>query len=145
MTKSIFARQAMAAGLYVALSLAVAPLSFGMVQVRVAEALMYLVYVDARYSASLILGCLIVNAFSPLGPLDVVCGTAATALCCALLRHFGDPRSALAILPAVNGLVVGAELAYLLALPFWLCAASVAAGEFVAALLGWSIYRRRSA
>ena len=103
---------------------------------------MYLVYDDAGYSISLVLGCLFVNAFSPLGPLDALCGTAATALCCWLMRRLSDPRRALVILPAVNGLVVGAELAYLLALPFWLCAGSVAAGEFVAALVGWALYQK---
>lgn len=142
MRTSIFTRQAMVAGLYIALSLAIAPLSFGMVQARFAEALMYFVYVDARYSAALILGCLFVNAFSPLGPLDAVCGTAATALCCYFMRRLAKPHLALAILPIGNGLIVGAELAYLFALPFWLCAASVAAGELVAALFGWILYKK---
>lgn len=141
MPKSILPRQALAAGLYIVLSLAIAPLSFGLLQIRFAEALMYLVYEDRRYSISLVLGCLFVNAFSPLGPLDALCGTTATALCCWLMLRLGDPRLALAVLPAVNGLIVGAELSYLLDLPFWLCAGSVAAGEFAAALLGWMLYR----
>ena len=141
MPKSALPRQALAAGLYIVLSLAIAPLSFGLLQVRFSEALMYLVYEDARYSISLALGCLFVNAFSPLGPLDALCGTAATALCCWLMLRLGDPRLALIVLPAVNGLIVGAELAYLLALPLWLCTASVAAGEFIAALLGLGLYR----
>ena len=58
---------AMVAAVYAVLTLAIAPLSFGMVQVRFSEMLMLLAFFDKKYAPGLILGCFIANCFSPFG------------------------------------------------------------------------------
>lgn len=141
----LFARQAMVAALYAAASIAIAPLSFGMVQVRFAEILMLLVFIDARYSAALIIGCFMTNLFSPLGAIDAVVGTLATALCCLALAKMENVYYSLVALPLINGLIIGAELTFLWDLPFLLSAFSVAAGELGAMLIGVILYKKFAA
>ena len=73
-------RQALVAGIYVALTVALAPFSYGMIQVRVAEAMMLLCCRDKRYGIALTLGCAIANIFGGYGLADILICTAATAL-----------------------------------------------------------------
>lgn len=80
---AVLVRAAVVAALYVALTVTppLSSLSFGVLQVRVSEALCVLPFLFPETAAGLILGCLISNFFSPLIlPLDLVLGTAATAL-----------------------------------------------------------------
>lgn len=79
-------RTALVAGLYVGLSLAFSAISFGAVQVRIAEMLTILPFFFPETIISLTLGCLIVNVFSPFGWVDILGGTACTLLA-ALLTY----------------------------------------------------------
>lgn len=112
------------AALYAAISIALAPLSFGAVQMRAAEALTVLPVFTPFGIISVTLGCLITNAYGVaaganiLGAADIVFGTAATYVAAVLthrLRRFrikGLP--VLSTLPPVliNAIVIGAELTY---------------------------------
>ncbi len=119
------------AALYVALTLAFSPLSYGGIQFRIAEVLVLLVLYKKEYSISLILGCFVSNLFSPLGWADIVFGTLATALS-VIPMMFVKNKYIAALFPVIfNGLIVGAELYYVLELPFWLSTFEVAVGEFV--------------
>lgn len=141
-TSRHFIRQSMVAALYITISLAIAPLSFGMVQIRFAEMLMLLVYIDNRYSIALITGCLLTNLYSPLGIIDAVFGTLATALSCYAMTKTNRVYGSLLILPLLNGMIIGFELTYLWKLPFLLSALSVAAGEFAAVFIGIFLYKK---
>lgn len=123
---------ALVASLYAALCLAFAPLSYGAVQVRVAEALTLLPFLLPEAVAGLFVGCLLANLFGGMGLVDVVFGSLAT-LAAALLT-WKMPNKFLAALPPVviNGLVVGGYLSVLLDLPFVSTALYVAFGQAVA-------------
>ena len=124
-------RLALVAGIYVALTVALAPFSYGMVQVRVAEALMLLCCFDRRYGIALTLGCALANLFGGFGLADIIVGTAATALA-ALLMGRTKKLFLASLWPVLsNGVLVGGMLAVLTETPFWLNALSVAAGEFL--------------
>ncbi|MGN0133132.1 MAG: QueT transporter family protein, partial [Anaerotignum sp.] len=69
---------ALIAAVYVVMTLAIAPLSFGMVQVRFSEMLMLMAFIDKKYAPGLALGCFIANCFSPFGMMDIVFGTTCT-------------------------------------------------------------------
>lgn len=109
------ARGAMVAAAYVALCLIFQPISYGPVQVRLAEALCLLPVFGAEYIAALGLGCFLANLFG-YGILDAVFGTAATLLaCCVTYKLRGLRLRGLALpasLPPVlfNAVIVGAEL-----------------------------------
>ncbi|MFD1412681.1 QueT transporter family protein [Oceanobacillus jeddahense] len=68
------------AALYVAVSLLVAPVAFGVIQFRVSEIFNHLVIFDKRYFFGITIGVFLTNLFSMAGGLDLVFGTAHTAI-----------------------------------------------------------------
>lgn len=124
-------RIAIVTAIYAALTVIMSQYSYLGIQLRIAELLILLVIYKKEYSISLILGCFIANLFSPLGIYDVIFGTLATAL--AVLCMFITKNKLIASLfpVIINALIVGAELYYILDLPFWLSALQVAIGEFI--------------
>ena len=132
---------AIIAALYVALTVApgLSALAYGPVQFRVSEILMLLPFFNHKYSWSLIVGCFIANLFS-VSAIDLVVGTAATALACYLITRIPKDIKNLwlasVICAVVNGFIVGAELYYVLKIPFWFNVGSVALGEFVVVAVG---------
>lgn len=123
---------ALIAGLYAALCLAFAPLSYGAVQVRIAEALTLLPFLLPEAVGGLFVGCLIANFFGGLGLIDVIFGSLATLLAAFLTRRM--PNKFLAAVPPVivNGLIVGGYLSILLDLPFLPTILYVGCGQAVA-------------
>lgn len=140
---SFLARTAVVAALYAALTFALAPVSFGPIQFRVSEILVLLILVERRYLFGLTLGAVIANYFSPLGLIDMVVGGGATFLSLLLMIYFGRNLWVAAFWPCiVNGLVIGALLAYLYQLPFLLTSLQVFLGQAgVLYLLGVPFYR----
>lgn len=118
---------ALIAAVYSGLSLALAPLSFGSLQVRVAEALTLLPLIYPPSIIGLSLGCFITNlvgvfmGVNLLGMMDVLIGTLATLLAAYLTYTFrnltvkGFPALSVLSPIVVNGLIIGAELAFVLA------------------------------
>ena len=106
-------RCAVIAAVYVVLCLALAPFSYGAVQVRIAEALCLLPVFGAEYIVGVTLGCFSANLLGST-VIDVVFGTLATLLACLVTYKLRNVRvKGLAIpasLPPVvfNMLIVGA-------------------------------------
>jgi uncharacterized membrane protein len=107
-----------------------APISYGAVQFRIAEALTLLPILFPQAIPGLAVGCLVSNLIGGYGIWDVVLGTLATliaAVCTCKLRK----NVWLAAAPPVlaNAVVVGAMLHFLLALPLIPTMATVGLGE----------------
>lgn len=121
---------AMIAAVYTAVSMLLAPISFGLVQIRVAEALTILPVLSFMPVWGLTLGCALTNFLGALtgvnilGFWDVLFGTLATLVAAVLsyryrhIRYKGIPWLSALFPIVVNGIVIGAELAILLNLPF---------------------------
>jgi len=108
-------QSAIIAALYVTLTLVFRPISFGPIQVRVAEALCILPFFTPAAVPGLFIGCLIGNGLgSNLGPMDVVLGSLATLVSAYLASKI--KKGWLLPLPAViiNTFVVGFVLYYAL-------------------------------
>lgn len=111
--------------LYAALTIFLAPISFGPLQIRVAEALTVLPYLMPQAIWGLWIGCMVANIYGGLGPLDIFGGSFITLLAAwttYFLRRFDKPI--LAPLPPVlwNAFGVSAYLQLLIAPPeisFW--------------------------
>lgn len=134
---------AVIAAAYATLSLILAPISYGNIQVRVAEALTILPFIAPYTTWGLFVGCLLANLLSPAGinPLDVVFGSLATMSAGLLTARIKNRW--LAPLPPVlvNAVVVGGVLAYTLAPDaFWpsfgLFGLEVGAGQLLACYIG---------
>ncbi|MDR1915633.1 MAG: QueT transporter family protein [Synergistaceae bacterium] len=125
-------RGAVIASLYVALVLVFAPISFGPVQFRVAEALTLLPYLWFEAVPGLFVGCLIANIFGGMGLWDIFLGSTAT-LAAAVLTYLASNRLLAATAPVVvNGLIVGWYLSFLADMPVLLSMLYVAFGEAAA-------------
>lgn len=103
---------AIIAAAYAALTMLLPGPSYGYTQFRIAEALTVLPFLFPAAAPGLAVGCLVANLLSPYGLLDIVCGTAATALAAFLTAKM--PSKWLAPLPPVlcNGVIIGGMLAW---------------------------------
>ena len=123
---------AIIAAVYAVLTVIVTPfMSYGAIQFRIAEILTLLCFYSRKHCPALILGCFIANLFSPLGLIDLIAGTSATAASVILMSRVKNIWIASLFPVIVNGLIVGAELSCVFATPFWLNVGYVAFGEFV--------------
>lgn len=125
---------AIIAAIYAALTLALAPISYGNIQVRVAEALTVLPAIFPSAIPGLFIGCILANTLGPgAGVLDIVFGSLAT-LISAWASYKLRKYTYLVPLPPViiNALVVGAVLHYAYNLPLVLTMLQVGAGQLIA-------------
>ncbi len=122
--------------LYAALTLLLAPISYGGIQCRIAEAMTVLPMMLPQAIPGLFVGCLIANLYT--GALtDVIFGSLATLLAALgtyLLRR--KPVLAAASPVIFNGVIVGLVLSVNQGLPPALTILQVAAGEAAAVALG---------
>lgn len=146
-TTRFFTRTALIGAIYAALTIFLAPISFGPLQIRIAEALTVLPYLFPEAVPGLWIGCMVANIFGGLGPIDIFGGSLITLLAAAstfYLRRFNKPI--LAPLPPVifNAFGVSAYLQFLVSAPaiplpygikiptYFLFALTIGIGEFVA-------------
>ncbi len=128
---------AVIAAAYAGASIALAPVSYGPLQFRVAEALCVLPFLYPGSIWSLFIGCIAANLISPYGLLDMAAGSLATLL--AAFWTSRTRRRIFAPLPPVicNGVIIGAVIAvsgtgggaFFAAFPIF--AAQIALGEAV--------------
>ena len=83
-TVKVLTIQALLAAIYVVLTVAIAPFSYGAIQFRISESLSQLVVFSKKYWFPIPLGVAIANIFSPLGVVDVFFGTLGTGLALAI-------------------------------------------------------------
>jgi len=138
-------RIALVGATYAALTMVLAPISYGPLQVRIAEVLTVLPFLEPSLAWGLFIGCLGANIYGGLGLWDIFGGSFLTLLAAFLTSRM--PRSWLAPLPPViiNALGVSAYLHLLItppriALPllqnlssYWLFVITIGVGEFIAA------------
>lgn len=126
---------AMIAAIYVVLVFLFAPISFGTVQIRVAEALTILPMITPAAIPGLFIGCLIGNLLSPgLIVIDIVFGSLATFIASIISYKFRNNKYLVPIPPIViNMLVVPFVLkyGYGLPMPIYISALAVGVGQFI--------------
>ncbi|MDY0382381.1 MAG: QueT transporter family protein, partial [Atribacterota bacterium] len=79
-------RIALIAAIYTTINIIFAPFSYGPVQIRVAEALSVLPFIDPAAIGGLFLGCVLANLWGGLGISDVIGGSLCT-LIAAFITH----------------------------------------------------------
>lgn len=136
---------AIIAAVYVTLTIVLIPFSYGVMQVRVSEALTILPFFTPAAIPGLFVGCLVSNLMGPYGVLDMVLGSSATLLA-AVGSYLLRSKPFLVPLPPViaNGIIIGGMLyyAYAVPLPLIACILWVAAGELIACyVIGYPLLR----
>lgn len=130
------------AAIYAVLTVAMAPISYGAVQLRLSEVMTLLAFVDPVFIPGLVLGNFIANLFSPFGLPDVVFGTLATFIAVFMMSKMKSMLIASFWPTIANGLIIGLELAIFTGAPFLSTALYVALGEFlVVTVLGYPVFK----
>lgn len=149
--------------LYTGISLALGSLSFGLIQIRIAEVLQVVCLKDKHYVLPLTIACFLTNAIGfSLGmsfiPLDIIVGTLATLISCLLIYQFKTivskkqrPYLSLLMPVIINGVFIGLLYTFVLfplssiglALSYFgYTFISIAISEFVSCfLLGLIVYK----
>ena len=138
-------RAGVIAAVYIVLTLVIQPIGYGTVQFRVAEMLTILPVYMPEAIPGLTVGCFVSNLVglstgaNPAGGLDLLIGTAATAIAAFMTWAMRGIRfknlPILATLPPVlvNAVVIGAELTLVYGgVPWYVHVLGVAVGQFVA-------------
>lgn len=109
----LITQAAMIAAIYVILVEVFKPISYGIMQVRVAEILTILPYFTPAAIPGLTVGVLISNTLGPNGMLDIILGTLASLI--AAYLTYKTKTKILAPLPPIliNALIIGAMLYYI--------------------------------
>ncbi len=131
-------RAAIIAALYTVLTLLLAPISYGEIQVRVSEALTLLPILMPEAVLGVTVGCLLANILGGSMMVDIVVGTCATLLAAVLTSVLRKRYWLAASMPVIsNGILVGivVHVCYAPAMPLTLCMLSVAVGEAIACYL----------
>lgn len=135
---------AIVSAIYIALTIIFGELGYGPIQIRVSEALMFLVLVNKRYGYGLTLGVLIANFASIYGIYDVVFGTIATILTILSILLFDKIKlSFLGIFSGalINALLVGIESMLIAESLFYVSFISVFISECIILFLGYLFYK----
>jgi len=130
----------MIATIYVVLNIIFAPISYGPIQVRIAEALVVLPFIDPSAIIGLFLGCILANVIGPLGMVDIMGGSLCTLVAAYLTYKVKNPK--LAPLPPVliNAFGVSIYLHLIFDLPYWITVLYIGIGELIACyILGYPL------
>lgn len=126
---------AVIAAVYAVLTLALAPFSYGVMQVRVSEALTILPMFTPAAVPGLFIGCLLANMIGPYGILDMVSGSIATLLAAVVSYKLRNKKMLVPLPPVItNALIIGLMLPYVYGVPIapWLSILWVGLGEMIA-------------
>ncbi len=158
MNLKTFTKVAMIGAIYTVLTLALAPISYGNMQVRISESLTMLPLIYAPSIYGVTLGCFLSNLIgaiigvNPTGYIDAIVGTLATFLAAYFTYKTKDikiknvPVLAMFMPVIFNFIFVGAELAYLFMpdnflLGMLINGSWVGLGEIIAVILGFFLVR----
>lgn len=126
-------RSALIAAVYATVTIALAPISYGFIQVRVSEALTLLPFLWGPTAAiGLWIGCMIANAWGGLGPVDIVGGCLLTLVAGLLTARMPNLWLAAVWPILLNAFGVAGILAYVAQYPFWPAVGFVGLGQLVA-------------
>lgn len=141
----MLARSAVTAALYVALTVASYPFSYGMVQFRISEIMTLLVWLDPAYIPGLLIGCAVANLLGSGGITDVIFGTAASAFAFGVMlltrkiKNDGIGLFLSSLAPALSSFIIAFEMRIATGSEesFWLWFLWIAIGELaVVTVLG---------
>lgn len=133
MKKTNFLVQAALIGaIYVSITIAFTPISYGQIQVRISEALTVLPFFTPAAIPGLFVGCIIANIYGGQGMIDIVFGSSASLL--AAFLSYKMPRKWMVPIPpiVVNAIVVGFILNYLYQVPLAVAMGWVGLGQLIA-------------
>lgn len=135
MRTKYLAEASVIAAIYAVLTIVLAPISYGAVQVRISEALTVLPFFTPAAVPGLFVGCIAANLLSPYGLPDLIFGSLATLIGAAGSYMLRKKPALVPLAPVIsNGIIVGVMLYYVyeVPVPLFVQMLYVAAGEMIA-------------
>ena len=128
--------------MYVALTVVLAPVSFGPIQFRISEVLVLLCFFRRDYCISLVLGCAIANLFSiELGYFDLIFGTLHTLISVILISFTKKNMFIASLWPTIFIFIIALELHFVLGYEFFYTWLTLIASEFiVVSVIGYVLF-----
>lgn len=137
------AKMAVVTGLYVAVTIVLSVISFGAIQLRIAEMFNYLPLFNKRYTIAVTLGVAIANLASPLGIVDVLLGSISTLIVLWICRVATKKIKSLkkkmiitALIFAFSMFTVAGQLTFFYQAPFFFNWLIIGLGELLSMSLG---------
>src|SRR6056297_3754771 len=135
-------RGAMIAGLYIVITYLLAPVSFGPLQFRAAEALTVLPIIFPEAIPALFIGVFLSNIIGGLGLIDIIGGSLVTLLAAYGTYYFRDSFIAYLSPILLNGFLISIYLHLLFEIPYWITVVQISISEAVVVLfLGYPLIR----
>jgi len=134
-TATHMTRAGIIAALYTAVTFILSAISFGPLQVRIAEGLTLLPILFPEAIVGLFLGCLLSNILGPYGAADIVFGSLTTLTAACITYIFRRQRIIACASPILlNAVFVSLYLHLLFAIPYWPTVLSIGLGQSIAVL-----------
>ena len=137
------AKMAVVTGLYVAVTIVLSVISFGAIQLRIAEMFNYMPLFNKRYTIAVTLGVAIANLASPLGIVDVLLGSISTLIVLLICRVVTKKIKSLkkkmiitALIFAFSMFTVAGQLTFFYQAPFFFNWLIIGLGELLSMSLG---------
>lgn len=136
-------KSAIVAALYVVITVALAPISYGAIQVRLSEMFNFMPLYNKRYIWAVTLGVFISNLFSQNGVVDLIVGTLSTFIVLIInvkvtanMTSMKKKMAVSTIICAVSMFTISGELTFLYHAPFFFNWLTIGIGEFLAMAIG---------
>lgn len=141
----VLSRSAIYISLYIALVFVFATISFGMIQVRIAEALCILPIFDPFAILSITIACFLSNLIISASLIDAIFGGLATFIGLVLILFIKKNNFYLKMLPTIlsNTIIIPFVLKYAYGInePLWLSGLTVCVGEVISVFgIGYLLY-----
>lgn len=133
-TTTSLARAGLIAGLYVAITFLLAAISYGPIQVRVAEGLTLLPMLYPEAIPGLFLGVLLANMLGPYGAVDIVFGSLTTLIAAVVTYRFRFTPIAYLSPIVLNAFLVSLYLYAFFLIPYWPTVLTIGIGQAIAVL-----------
>lgn len=126
------------------LPIPIANLTFGPVQLRIAEGLVLLPLVEAAAVPGVFVGCLLANLllapYSGFGLLDILGGSLVTLVAAFLTSKMKNKFAGMVPPVALNGLIVSIWVSYFTKIPYLFTTIGIAGGELLSLAIFGSIF-----
>lgn len=130
------AMNALIAAVYAALTIGLAPISYGQIQMRISEIMIFLAFYNKKYIPGLVIGCFIANVPSSLGFYDMIFGTMATLIAVITINRISNRYLGGILGGIINGFIVGIELTLVFKTPLIMNVIYVFIGETIILEIG---------
>lgn len=135
---------AIVAALYVGLTLATYPLSYGNIQFRISECLILLTFFKKKYGIGVTIGVMIANFFNPeFAVIDIIFGTLSTAIAVVLIC-FTKHLFIASLWPVLTSFIVALEIWFVLdkTIALWLISLEIMGSMFIIdSIIGYITFR----